>query len=621
MAESSVATEPARAQHGRLARWVLADPVRAVAIALIVVSVAWRAAIANRGYFSQDEFVIAARAMDTGLTADHLLGVFNNHLMPGGLLVAWLTVRADGLEAWPWVLLLTAAQAVVSLAFYLLLRALLRPGWALLAPLCMFLFSPLTLEASSLWVVGLLTLPVQLAMILAIGAQMRYARTGRHRHAVGVVLAVAFGLAFDTKALLIVPLVYLVTVFLFCAGPPLASIRAATRRFWPAWLALAALAGAYVPFYLSRPASPESFPVKPGNVVVFVVDLVGRNLVPGLFGGPWRWTSVGDGPPLIDPPDVGVWLAWAAFLVLVVVTVRTRASARRAWLLLLAYVAMVTILFTVTRLGGPLGTLTGLVPRYLADVVVVAGLCVGVALLGLRDRPAPEAVTWPAPTLLREPGALAVGLVAAVVVVAMIAVGNLWTIARFSDNWRTKYGRAYLATAEAELAAAPPGTVLLDDTVPDRVVAGYFWPDNLQSHFFRAASRRPVFVTEAEQPSMLDATGRIRPASVQGQGIVPGPADGCGHRISYGPAVRIPLEEPVWDWPWWVHFGYLSSGDATVTVQLGQATHRFEVRRGLNQIYFRLAGAGDAVQLSVGNPDVTLCTQLITVGRLVPKVF
>jgi hypothetical protein len=56
-----------------------------------------------------------------------------------------------------------------------------------------------------------------------------------------------------------------------------------------------------------------------------------------------------------------------------------------------------------------------------------------------------------------------------------------------------------------------------------------------------------------------------------------------------------------------------------VTFQLGTATHRFEVRRGLNQIYFRLEGRGDAVQLSVGDPGVVLCTRLVTVGKIVPK--
>ncbi|WP_433794545.1 hypothetical protein [Actinoplanes sp. CA-252034] len=612
--EAPVSEEP-----GRLARWVRSDPVRSVAIALIVVSVAWRAAIADRGWFSQDEFVIANQAVDTGLTPDFLLGVFNDHLMPGVLLVAWLLVRVDGLEGWPWLLLLVVAQAAVSVAFYRLLRSMLRPGWALLAPLCMFLLSPLTLEVSSLWMVGLLMIPVQLAMILAIGAQVRYARTGRHRHAISLTLAILFGLAFDTKALLIIPLVFLLTVFLLSTGRTWASIWSAIRRFWPGWLALAAVAGAYVPYYMSLPRPQLQQPGSPSGVVTFVVDLIGTTLVPGLFGGPWVWEYAGDGPPLVDPPDLGVWLAWAALVTLVVMTVRARASAGRAWLLLFSYVAMVTTLFVVTRLGGALGTLGALVPRYVAEVVVVAALCVGVALLGLRDRARPDDAAWPVPPPLREPGAYAVGLVAAVIAVAALVMGTLTSIARFNDNWQTKHGKAYLETAQAALATAPPGTTLVEDTVPYQVVAGYFHPYNLQSHFFRAAPLQPVFVTETESPSMFDEAGRIRPATVDGIDILPAPADGCGHQAGFGVATRIPLQAPAPDWPWWVYVGYLSSGDSTVTLRLGEGSHDFDVRRGLNQIYFKLQGAGDAVQLTIHDPGVRLCTRDITVGKIVPK--
>ena len=131
-------------------------------------SVAWRAGLATRGWFSQDEFVIAAQVLDTRLDADYLLRTFNNHLMPGGLLVAWAMVRAAGFVTWPWVLLLAVGQAATGIAVYRLLRDLLRPGWGLLIPLCLFVFSPLTLEVSSLWLVGLLVLPMQLALVMAV---------------------------------------------------------------------------------------------------------------------------------------------------------------------------------------------------------------------------------------------------------------------------------------------------------------------------------------------------------------------------------------------------------------------------------------------------------------------
>ncbi|RLQ04608.1 hypothetical protein EAD96_13960 [Micromonospora sp. BL1] len=604
---------------GPLGRWIAADRVRAVAIALIIVSVASRAGLAARGWFSQDEFVIAAQVLDTRLDPDYLLGTFNNHLMPGGLAVAWLMVRAAGFAGWPWILLLAAGQAAVGIALYRLLRDLLRPGWGLLVPLSLFLFSPLTLEVSSLWLVGLLVLPPQLALVLAVAAQVRYVRTGRRRHLVLVAFWLVFGLLFDTKALLIVPLLFLLTAFLFTKGRAWRSLVTAVVRFWPAWLMLTVLSGAYLAYYLTRPARGLDEPTSVGQVFTFLGDLIGDTVVPGLLGGPWRWTYAGDGPPLSDPYDIAKWLSWAVLAALIVVTVRRRPTAGRAWLLLACYLGLVAALFAVTRLGGPLGPLVGVVPRYVADVVLVAAICVGVALLGMKDSDEDDVSAWPLPTVLREPGAFAVGLVSMVVLLATIGVGTLWSTARFGDNWSTKHGRDYLATTQAELAAAPPGTVFFDTTVPDRVVAGYFWPDNLQSHFFRPAQRRPTFVTMSEKPSTFDENGRIRPVVVEGRKVAPGTVEGCGHLAEGGRTVRIPMDGYLVEWPYVVHFGYVSSGDSTAVFKLGDATREITLKSGLNDVFFMLEGAGSAVELTVNTPGVRLCTNLVTIGRAVPK--
>ncbi|MET8267664.1 hypothetical protein ABZU92_27160 [Micromonospora arida] len=623
MPEAEAETRPERVasdgdRPGPVGRWFRADRVRAVAIALIVVSVAWRAGLATRGWFSQDEFVIAAQVLDTRLDADFLLRTFNNHLMPGGLLVAWAMVRVAGFVTWPWVLLLAVGQAAIGFAVYRLLRHLLRPGWGLLIPLCLFVFSPLTLEVSSLWLVGLLVMPMQLALVMAATAQVWYVRTGRLRHLVAVVLWVVFGLLFDTKSLLIVPLLFLLTVFLFTSGGAWRSLVTTVRRHWPAWLVLGALSGAYLAFYLTRPARELDEPTSVGQILKFLGDLVGETVVPGLLGGPWRWAYAGDGPPAVNPYDIAKWLSWAVLGALIVVTARRRPSARRAWLLLACYLGLVAALFAVTRLGGPLGSFVGIIPRYVADVVLVAAICVGAALLGTKDADEEDVSAWPVPTVLREPGAFAVGLVSIIVVLATIGVGTLWSTARFGDNWSTKYGRDYLATTQIELAAAAPGTVFLETTVPDRVIAGYFWPDNLQSHFFRPAERRPTFVEEAEKPFMFDDFGRIRPVAVQGRKVVPGTVPDCGHLAEGGQPARIPLDGYLEEWPYAVHFGYVSSGDSTAIFRLGDAVRVITLKRGLNDVFFLLEGAGDAVEVTVSTSGVRVCTQLITVGRAVP---
>src|SRR5690349_10229532 len=111
---------------GRVARWVSENPVRAAAVALIALQLAMRLQIASRRYLAFDDFTFASRAADSHLWPAFLFGLSNNHLMPGGMFVTWLVTRATGLAYWPYVVLLIAAQALVDVAFYRLLRLVLR---------------------------------------------------------------------------------------------------------------------------------------------------------------------------------------------------------------------------------------------------------------------------------------------------------------------------------------------------------------------------------------------------------------------------------------------------------------------------------------------------------------
>ncbi|MFC8615554.1 hypothetical protein ACFT9M_03910 [Micromonospora purpureochromogenes] len=777
MASTGTTTSPEGT--GLIGGWARVHPVRAVAVAMILVSLVWRAQLASRGYLAVDDYVLIARAAEADLTPGFLLTLYNNHFMPAALLATWLVTRAVGLAYWPYVLLLTAAQAVLAVSFARLLRTLVRPGWALLVPLAVFLFSPLTLEATSWWAVGVNMLPMQIAMVLAVGAQVRYVRTGRRRHLVTLGLAVLFGLLFFEKALLVVPLVFLLTAFLFVGGPPVRAVLTTVRRYWPSWLLLTAMSLGFLALYGSRAESSLRRPDSLGEVFSFLWQLLGSTVVPGLLGGPWRWLPAGDGAPVTAPPELGRWIAWAAFLVLVVLTVRLRRVAGRAWLLLASYLTLVTALLGATRLGSIYSDVAGAVPRYVSDVVVVAALCIGVALLGLRPVPdrfapadpapadrvdetdpatddgdaaradgdgtpatageaatddedpdrsaAPERVvadaerpvdpepaprvavpaaayrghgvlhaeyddddlpppvrpsaarpfdappqragaaaattpptsTPPAPpnaapdpvdrtgdptpteppadrpaglaaftggrdpddppppaVLVRHREAVSAGLALALVAGGL---GTAWTTARFGDEWAVKAGRTYLDTVRAELAAAPPGTVFLDQPVPGDVVPTLSAPYNRQSTFFHALPERPVFVTEAEAPSLFDPTGRITPVRIDGPTVQPGPEQACGWKVTDGETVRMPLTGPRDDWFWVVRIGYLSSGDSTATFRFGGKEKRFPVKTGLNQIFFEFTGGGDTAELSVADPGVTLCTNEVAIGTPTPQ--
>ncbi|WP_433530392.1 hypothetical protein ACQPYA_30225 [Micromonospora sp. CA-263727] len=368
---------------GRVGGWLASDRVRAAALAMIALSALWRAQVASRGFLAADDYVMVTQAAESDLNVEHLFTLYNNHFMPGGRLLTWLVTEHLGMAYWPYVLLMAVGQAVLGLAFLRLLRRLLRPSALLLLPLGVLLFSPLTLEATSWWAVGVNMLPMQIAMVLAVGAQVGYVQTRRRRHLVTLALSVLFGLLFFEKSILVVPLVFLLTAALYTEGGLVRSLWTTIRRWWPSWLLLTALSLGFLAAYLGRSESSLRRPESAAEVFLFLKQILGSTLVPGLVGGPWRWLGAGDGAPVAAPPELGTWVGWVVVVTLIVATVRRRRSSARVWLLLGAYLLMVAGLLAATRLGSVFSGVAGGVPRYVSDVVVVAAICVGVAVVGL----------------------------------------------------------------------------------------------------------------------------------------------------------------------------------------------------------------------------------------------
>ncbi|MGC5029344.1 hypothetical protein [Micromonospora sp. DT229] len=618
------------AAPSRTGGWLRSDRIGTAALVMIAISVLWRAQVAARGFLAADDYVLITQAAESRLTVTHLLELYNNHLMPGGRLLIWLVTEYVGLAYWPYVLLMSIGQAILGITFLRLLRRMLRPSALLLLPLGLLLFSPLTLEASTWWAVGVNMLPMQIAMVLAVGAQVGYVQTGRRRHLVTLALSVLLGLFFFEKSILIVPLVFLLTVACYADGGPVRAVWTTIRRWWPSWLVLTVLSLGFGAAYLSRSESSLRRPESVGEAFSFLTQMFGSTVIPGLVGGPWQWLGAGDGAPVAAPPQLGTWVGWIIVAAVVAATVRQRRRAGRAWLLLAAYLAMVAGMLAATRLGSAFSGVAGGVPRYVSDVVVVAAICLGVAVVGLARTtsttmpPAPAEVPPaepPTPGLLGPVPERYRESVAVVLVLVLVAVGlgTVWTTARYGDEWALKSSRSYIDTVRIEMASAPPDTVFFDAPVPDNVVPRLSSPYNLQSRFFRAFGTRPTFVDETDNASVLDALGRIQVATIVGSTIQPGPQEGCGYLVSTGKTVRMPLNEPRFDWHWVVRIGYLSSADGTATLRLGDGVAQFPVRKGLNQRFFRITGGGDTVELTVTSGEVSLCTNEIAIGDPAPR--
>jgi hypothetical protein len=401
----------------------------------------------------------------------------------------------------------------------------------------------------------------------------------------------------------------------------------AIRRWWPAWLVLTASSLAFLALYLAVSTSSLRRPASVAEVGTFFTQLFGHTLVPGLVGGPWHWLGAGDGAPITAPGDLARYASWLVVAGFIGCTVWLRRwIAARAWLLLLLYALLVAGLLGATRLGSVFSGVAGAVPRYIADVVVVAAICVGVALCGLRreeanpqdatrEEAAPRAADPRRSTFTsRRPALAAVLGVGLVLLLASSAVSGQ----RFGDDWAGKAGREYLANARADLAAAPAGTVFMDQPVPEVVVGSLSAPDNLQSRFFAPLDDDPAFVTQARDLSVFDDKGHIRPAWVDGVAAAPGPASGCGYKVTSGP-VRIPLAAQVEDFWHVVRIAYLSDRATTATFRIGAGEPvTFEVHRGLNAVFLLVRGGGTAAELAVTGTAATICSNEITVGKLVP---
>jgi hypothetical protein len=262
----------------------------------------------------------------------------------------------------------------------------------------------------------------------------------------------------------------------------------------------------------------------------------------------------------------------------------------------------------------------GLVPRYLGDVLLVAAICVGVALCGLRrvDAADPEPADQPLPGPVRaHPQPFVTALAAGVV---LLVASSVYSGVDFGADWASKAGRDYLRTARAELATAEPGTVFIDQPVPELVMPGLSHPWNLQSRFFAPLDDDPVFVTRARRLWVFDASGHVRPAWVKGVKARPGPVPGCGHQVTGGRTVRIPLEATVVDYWQVVRIAYISDRDSAATFRLGTGeVVPFDVHRGLNAMFLLVIAGGDDVELAVGDPAANLCTNEIEIGALVPQ--
>ncbi|MBN3456323.1 hypothetical protein JNN96_20075 [Mycobacterium sp. DSM 3803] len=576
------------------------------AAALIVAHLVVRGVVAFGGYFYWDDLILVGRAGTQNLLSpSYLFDDHDGHVMPAAFLVSGAITRLAPFS-WVWpAVSLVVLQALASLA---LLRALwVILGWrpVLLVPLTFALFTPLAIPGFAWWAAGLNTLPMQAALAWVCADAILLVRTRQPRYAVAGVVVYFGGLLFFEKAA-VIPFVAFAVVALLGYVTGSFGVREVWRRGLRLWLACLALTVAWIGVYLIVVDQKRwSFDV------AMTGELLGRSfthgIVPGLVGGPWAWQRWAPASPWATPPASVMVLGWVVVIAAVALAL---ARKQRIWPVLavaLGYAVACQIPIYLMRSSRFTALELAQTLRYLPDLVVVLALLAAVGFCA-PNRTSPRLDASRARTAV------------AVAVAVLFVMSSLYSTATFLRVWRDSPVPSYLNNARAGLAATSDAP-LLDQEVDPLILQRVAFPENLASHMFALAQPRPEFASATTDLRMFDRAGTLLPAQVTWvRTIVEGPAPNCGYLIQPDFPVRMPLDGPLLPADWTAEINYLANSDGSLTMALSEGPEaKVPVRPGLNRVFVRLPGAGDAITVRANTAALSVCISPGPVGFLAPK--
>ncbi|MCV7314555.1 hypothetical protein H7J77_03190 [Mycolicibacillus parakoreensis] len=583
--------------------------VAVAAVALLAAQLAVRSVVAFGGYFYWDDLILVSRAGSEALLAPaFLFDDHDGHLMPAAFLLGGAIIKAAPLNWLGPALSLVALQAVASAS---LLRTLhLIVGWrpVLLVPWTFALFTPLAVPGFAWWAAALNSLPMLAALAWVCGDAILLVRTGARRYAVTGTLAYLGGLVFFEKAA-VIPVVALVLTGTL-AHVRGESFAAVWRRGRALWYCTGALTAAWVVLYLAV-VNQRRWSTDWAMTGELLWRSITHGIVPGLVGGPWRWQRWAPASPWAVPGPVVMTLGWLALVALLAVSVARKRRLAPVWAAAAGYAVACQIPIYLMRSSRFTALELAQALRYLPDLVVVAALLAAVAFCA----PNRAGSGWLDAGRRRT---LAVTALAAAFVAS-----SLYSTATFCAVWRDNPTEPYLRNAVRSLALAhtDSGAPLLDQEVDPMVLQPIMAPSNRASHLFALLRERPEFASATTEPRMFDRTGTLVDAQVTWvRSIIPGPVDGCGYFVQPDLPARVELDGPLLPAQWTAELNYLANADGAMTLALSDGPAvKVPVRPGLNRVFVRLPGAGDAVEVHADTAALSLCIAAGPVGYLAPR--
>jgi hypothetical protein len=583
--------------------------VARTAVALIIVQLAIRAVLAFGGYFYWDDLILVGRAGTRDLLSpEFLFDDHDGHVMPAAFLVAGGITRLAPLNWFGPALSLLVMQLLASLALLRALHVIL--GWrpVLLLPLTFALFTPLGVPAFAWWAAALNYLPMLAALAWVCADAILLVRTGSRRYAVSG-LAVFFGglLFFEKSA--VIPFVAFAVAALLAHVTGAGSAMTVWRRGIRLWLPALAVTALWIVVYLVV-VDQKRWSGDLAMTWALLRRSVTHGIVPGLVGGPWDWQRWAPASPWGTPPVAVIVLGFVALAAIAVISFVRKQRIGAVWAVALGYAVACQIPIYLMRSSEFTALELAQTLRYLPDLVVVLALLAAVGLCA-PNRPG---VQWLDSSRRRT-------VVVAGATVVFVA-SSLYSTATFLTSWRDNPTRAYLRNAQAGMAEASrvSSAPLLDQEVDPMVLQRLVGPENRISHMFALLPERPEFASTTSELRMLDNTGRVVDAQVTWvRAISPGPAPNCGYLVQPDLEVRMPLDGPLLPSDWTAEINYLANSDGSMTMSLSEGTEvKVPVRPGLNRVFVRLPGAGDAINVQANTAALSVCIASGPVGFVAP---
>jgi hypothetical protein len=570
-----------------------------------------RAALAFRGYFYWDDLILVGRAGTHGLLSpSYLFDDHDGHVMPAAFLVAGAITRLAPLNWIGPAVSLLVLQLLASLALLRSLHVIL--GWrpVLLIPLTFALFTPLGVPGFAWWAAALNSLPTLAALAWVCADVILLVRTGNQRYALTGLLVYLGGLLFFEKAAVIPFVAFAIAALLSHVHGDRAALVTVWRAGLRLWAVSLALTAAWIAVYLvvvnqQRWSSDLSM----------TWDLLRRSVthgvVPGLIGGPWAWARWAPASPWAIPPLAARVLGWLVLTVAVGISLARKRRLVPVWLTAAGYVVACQVPIYLMRSSRFTALELAQTLRYFPDLVVVLALLAAVGFCA-PNRPSSR---W----LDASVGRTAVTTAAAAAFVA----SSWYSTATFLTSWRDNPAQPYLQNARRGLAdaRAASNAPLLDQEVDPMVLGRVAWPDNLASHLFALLRDRPEFASATTQLRVLDSSGRLADAQVTWvRAMQAGPVPQCGYFVQPDRPVRLVLDGPLLPTDWTAELNYLANSDGSMTLSLSDGPNtKVPVHPGLNRVYVRLPGAGNAIIARADTTALAVCIAAGPVGYALPK--